>query len=90
MADEQRGDEEVLTEDDHLKNYFKEMVAVDLAMEPLREHQKALKANYVENKWLSREQMSMVLKAYRAHKNDLDLEALGDMVDMVKREIAKV
>ena len=90
MSDEQRGDEEVLSEEDHLKNFFKEMVTIDRTIEPLREHMIALKANYVENKWLSRDQMSMVLKAYRAHKTDLDLEALQNMVDMVQKEINRV
>ena len=89
MADEERGDEEVLTEDDHLRNFFKEMIAVDHSMEPLREHQKALKANYVENKWLTRPQMSMVLRAYRAYKSELDLEELDEMLQMVKREIRR-
>jgi|AntAceMinimDraft_6_1070360.scaffolds.fasta_scaffold26536_2 hypothetical protein len=76
-----------LSEEEHLRNYFKAMVAIDNAMEPLKEHMKALKANYVENHWLSRDKMSMILKAYRAHKSELDLEELGEMMDLIKREI---
>lgn len=87
---EQRGDEEVLSEDDHIRNYFRALVELDRAMEPLRESGKALRANYVENGWLEREQMSMILRAYRANKNQLDMEMFNDMVDMVKREMPKV
>lgn len=90
MTEEKRGDEENLTEEDHIKNFFQAMVLNDQAMEPYRDHAKALRANYADNGWLSRPQMSMILKAYRAHKGELDLEEFTDMFDMVKRNIHKV
>lgn len=91
MSDEQRGDEEVLTEEDHIRNYFRAMVEIDRAMEPLRETAKALRQNYAENEWLTRKQMSHILKAYRAHGSEsFDIDQFNDMVDMVKRELPKV
>lgn len=89
MTEESRTQDEY-TEEEHLEKFFKEFVTVDRAMEPLKEHLIALKANYVENKWLSRDQMSMVLKGYRAAKDDLDLEQLGEMMDMVKKQLLKL
>jgi len=90
MTDEKRGDEENLTEEDHVMNFFKSMVLNDMAMEPYRDHAKALRANYVDNQWLTRSQMTMILKAYRAHKSELDLEDFNAMFDMVKKNINKV
>lgn len=90
MSDEKRGDEEQLTEEDHIRNYFEAMVKIDRAMEPLREHAKALRQNYAENEWLTRPQMSMILKAYRANKNQFDLDLFNDMMSMVKRQLPQV
>lgn len=90
MSDEQRGDEEVLSEEDHLRNYLEAMVKIDRAMEPLREHGQALRKNYVENGWLTRAQMSMLLKAYRANKNQLDIESFNEMNEFVNRHLPKI
>ena len=93
MSDEENKSEEkekVLTHEDHMFNYFREMVKVDLAMEPLREHGKAMRENYVENEWLSRAEMSLMLKAYRANKNEkFDIDDFDQAIDFVKENIVK-
>lgn len=90
MSNETRGDEEGKTKEDHIESYFREMVSNDLAMEPFRDHAKALKQNYEDNEWLTRAEMSMILKAYRAHKSDLDVEDLQEKIEMVKRNIDRI
>lgn len=89
MTDEKRGDEEELTVEDHMRNYFKAFVEIDRAMEPFKEHKKALKQNYVDNKWLTREQMSLILRAYRDNENELDFKDYEDAFNLVKRTLKK-
>ena len=59
-------------------DYIQSLAAVEEAMEPFKEQKRALKANYIENGWLSREEISMAVKAYRLVKDDTDIEQLMD------------
>lgn len=77
--------EPVLTKEDHIQNYAKALDQTLKAMEPFREHLKDLKRSYVENNWLSREEMSVVLKAYRSLKKDEDLGEVQHYVDVIKK-----
>jgi hypothetical protein len=78
-------EEKKLTKEDHVQNYVKALDQTLRAMEPFREHLKDLKKSYVDNDWLSREEMSAVLKAYRALKNDEDLGEIQHYVDVIKK-----
>lgn len=78
-------EEKVLTKEEHVANYAKALDQTMKAMEPFREHLKDLKRSYVENNWLSREEMSVVLKAYRSMKRDEDLGEIQHYVDVIKK-----
>ena len=64
-------------------DYIQSLAAVEEAMEPFKEQKRALKANYIENGWLSREEISMAVKAYRLVKDDTDIEQLMDFYTKV-------
>ena len=55
-------------------DYIQSLAAVEEAMEPFKEQKRALKANYIENGWLSREEISMAVKAYRMMKSEVDID----------------
>jgi hypothetical protein len=59
-------------------DYIQSLAAVEDAMEPFKEQKRALKANYVENGWLSKEEISLAVKAFRLVKDDTDIEQLMD------------
>ena len=59
-------------------DYIQSLAAVEEAMEPFKEQKRALKANYVENGWLSKEEISLAVKAFRLVKDDTDIEQLMD------------
>ena len=69
-------------------DYNQSLAAVEEAMEPFKEQKRALKANYVENGWLSKEEVSMAVKAYRLVKDDTDIEQLMDFYNKVSGLIA--
>jgi len=79
--------EEVHEKEKRITDYIKSMSAIEEAMEPFKEQKRALKGNYVENGWLSKEEISLAIKAYRMVKNDIDIEQLMDFYDHVSKTI---
>lgn len=77
--------DEVLTKEELIARYAKALDEVDRAMEPFREHRKELKQSYLENGWLTKDEMSMVLKAYRLMKKEEDLGEIQHYIDMIKK-----
>ena len=79
--------EEVHEKEKRITDYIKSMVAIEESMEPYKEQKRALKGNYVENGWLSKEEISLAVKAYRMVKGDVDIEQLMDFYDHVTKTI---
>ena len=69
------------TTEEHMAEYIESMKALEDAMEPYKEQKRELKANYVENGWLTKQDISLAVKAYRLAKDDTDMSALIDMVE---------
>jgi hypothetical protein len=79
----QKADDAKTTEE-HMAEYIESMRALEEAMEPYKEQKRELKANYVENGWLTKGEISLAVKAYRLAKDDTDMSALIDMVEALK------
>ena len=72
------------TFEEKVVNYIKSLAAIEEAMEPFKEQKRALKGNYIENGWLTREDISMAVKAFRMVKDNTDTEQLMDYYNTVK------
>jgi len=73
------------TKEERIKDFVKALAAVDQAMQPFKEQRADLKKNYVENDWLSKEDMKYVSKAYTlAKKSDFDIDKFVDAFNKVK------
>lgn len=70
-----------------ITDYIKSLATIEEAMEPYKEQKRALKGNYVENGWLSKEEISMAVKAYRMVKGEVDIEQLMDFYDHVSKTV---
>ena len=79
--------EEILQKEQRITDYIKSLSAIEDAMEPYKDQKCALKGNYVENGWLSKEEISMAVKAYRMVKGDVDIEQLIDFYDHVSKTV---
>ena len=79
--------EKELTKEEHVLNYAKALDEIDKCIEPYRDHRKALKESYKENGWLSKEEMSQILRAYRMLKKDEDVNDIVDMFNVLKGKI---
>ena len=71
--------------ENRITNYIKSLSTIEEAMEPYKEQKRALKGNYVENGWLSKEEISMAVKAYRMVKDDTDVDQLLDLYSHVQK-----
>ena len=80
-------EEKVLTKEEHILNYARALDEIDKSIEPFREHKKALKESYKENGWLSKDEMSAVLRAYRMLKKDEDVNDIVDMFNVLKGKV---
>ena len=71
----------------HVVRLIKSFKAIDSAILPYQEQRKELRKEYIENDWLTNEEISMVKKAYNAIKTQLDLDDLSSMMGIAKEEI---
>lgn len=68
---------------EHIVDYVNSIAALDDAMKPYREQKAELRKSYIENKWLTKDDIKMALKAYRLQKDQTDMEQLTEMIDML-------
>lgn len=68
---------------EHIVDYVNSIAALDDAMKPYREQKTELRKSYIENKWLTKDEIKMALKAYRLQKDQTDIEQLTEMIDML-------
>ena len=79
--------DEIQEKENRITDYIKSMASIEDSMEPYKEQKRALKGNYVENGWLSKEEISMAVRAYRMVKGDVDIEQLMDFYDHVSKTV---
>lgn len=72
--------------EEHIHDYMKELVTALEAQQPYREHIIAMKKEYADNGWLSREQQSLLIKAYRAVQKNMDIDDFNEAFELVKRQ----
>ena len=90
MQSEQSIKEILKKKENYITNYIKALVEVENEMEPYKEHERELKKNYIENEWLTKEEISLAVKAYRLMKDDVDIEQLMDFYEHVSKTMKGV
>ena len=71
--------------EERIKDFVRSMAAVDQAMQPFKEQKTDLRKKYVENQWLSKEDMKYVSKAYNfAKRGDFDIDKFVEAFNKVK------
>jgi hypothetical protein len=64
-----------------IAEYIQSIAAIEECMEPYREQRKDLRRNYIENKWLDREEIKVAMKAFRLFEEDIDFENLSEIYE---------
>ena len=78
--------EETKSKEEHIADYIASLKAIEESMEPYKEQKRELKGNYVENGWLTKQDISLAVKAYRLAKSETDMSELIDMVQALRNQ----
>jgi hypothetical protein len=76
------------TSDDYIVEFIKAFKAVEDEMEPYKEHRRDLKKNYVENGWVSKEELRFAVRAYRMMKSGDDFDQFTDIYGKISKKVS--
>ncbi len=77
---------EEVSKEQYVINYLKSMIALEEAMAPYKEQKKELRDEYVENKWLTKDEIWSAVKAFRLYNKAADMDDLNDMFDIIEKQ----
>ena len=66
------------SKEEHIADYIESLVAIEEAMEPYKQQKRDLKKDYLEKEWLTKEDISLSVRALRLLKDDIDIPQLMD------------
>ncbi len=75
------------TTEEYIVEFIKAFKAVEDEMEPYKEHRRDLKKNYVENGWISKEELRFAVKAYRMMKSGDDFDQFSDIYSKISTKV---
>ena len=78
------------TEQQNMIDYIRRLDEIEVQMEPLKEMKKQLKEEFKEEGKLTKDQMSMALRAYRMIKSDVDLDELLENYSLLRTNLRGV
>lgn len=74
------------SKEERVLDYVTSVAALDDAMKPFKEQKTDLRKSYIENGWLTKEEIKTALKAYRLRKDNTDIDQLNEMFDMMPEQ----
>ena len=77
------------TKEHYIINYLKSLVAIEQAMEPYKEQKKELRKEYIDNEWLTRQDIWSAVKAFRLYEQEADMDDLNDMFETVEKQFGE-
>ena len=77
-------------EEQNMIDYIRRLDEIEVQMEPLKEMKKQLKEEFKEEGKLTKDQMSMALRAYRMIKSDVDLNELLENYSLLRSNLRGV
>ena len=72
------------TKEEYVVEFIKAFKAIEDEMEPYKEHKRDLRKNYVQNGWLSGNELRQAVRAYRMLKKDDDIDQFTDYFEKIK------
>ena len=79
--------EKTKTKQEYVVDFIKAFDTNEQAMEPYKEHRKDLRKNYIENGFLSREEVKFAIKAYRMLKSNDDYDRFSEIYEKLSKSI---
>ena len=71
---------------EHVKNLIASLRTLETQMEPYKEQKKELRTEFIENGWLTKEDIWSAVKALRMYQKSADLDAVNEMFDIIEKK----
>jgi hypothetical protein len=78
--------EYITSVEEYVLSYLKSLHAIEEAIEPYKEQKKELRKEYIDNDWLTREDLWAAVKAYRIYKAAASMDDLNDMFTLIEKK----
>jgi hypothetical protein len=75
------------TSQEYAIDFIRAFADTEAEILPFKEHLKDLKKNYVENGWLTKEEVRLAVRAYRMLKQDEDIAQLAIFYDKLSETV---
>jgi len=72
--------------DQYVVKYIKSMLAIEEAIEPYKEQKKDLRKEYIENGWLTKDDIWAAVKAFRLYEKGADMDDLNEMFSAIEKK----
>tara|TARA_R110000824_G_scaffold99052_2_gene236012 strand:+ start:1185 stop:1436 length:252 start_codon:yes stop_codon:yes gene_type:complete len=69
--------------------YVQSVAAIEDCMKPYRDQRKELRRNFMDNRWLSKEEISLAMKAFRLWENQVDFDNLAEVYQALELSFAE-
>ena len=79
--------EETKNSQEYAIDFIKAFADTEAEILPFKEHLKDLKKNYVENGWLTKEELRLAVRAYRMLKQDEDIAQLATFYEKLSETV---
>ena len=66
----------------YVKEYIRSLAAIEEAMEPYKDQKRDLRTEFKENNWLSTDEISAAVKAYRLFKGKVNIDEVVENFNM--------
>ena len=74
------------TKEHYVVNYLKSMLALEEAMEPFKEQKKELRVEYIENGWLTKDEIWSAVKSLIMYQKSQNLDSVNEMFDLIEKQ----
>ena len=78
---------ETKTSQEYAIDFIKAFADTEAEILPFKEHLKDLKRNYIENGWLTKEEVRLAVRAYRMLNQDEDIAQLATFYDKLSETV---
>jgi hypothetical protein len=78
------------SKEDYVVDFIKAFKAIEDEMEPYKEHKRDLRKNYVQNGWLTGNELRQAVRAYRMLAKDDDIDEFTDYFEKIRKGVTGV
>ena len=76
--------------EDYVVDFIKAFKAIEDEMEPYKEHKRDLRKNYVQNGWLTGNELRQAVRAYRMLAKDDDIDQFTNYFEEIKKMVTGI